>query len=230
MKNKFFLLRSFLRESFTLLINYAPGMLGNTLRYRYYKRKLKHLGKGAILDFGVHVINPHLISIGANSHIDRWVTLAAGKAAEGNRNIYRKSNQKFNYEPGEIHIGNEIHIAPYAYLVGAGGIEIQDRSGIAAGTKLFSVSHHFRDLNDPENRKTYVFGNRVPDEDQALILGPVVMEKNTAIGLNSVILPGVTIGQNSWVGVLSCVVKDIPENVIAGGNPAVAVKSRGGNS
>ena len=73
----------------------------------------------------------------------------------------------------------------------------------------------------------YVFGNRVPDEDQALILGPVVLETNTAIGLHSVILPGVTIGQNSWVGVLSCVVQDIPENAIATGNPAVAVKSRG---
>jgi acetyltransferase-like isoleucine patch superfamily enzyme len=230
MRNRFFSLRSFVYECLNLLVTYAPGRWGNTLRYRYYKRKLKYLGKGAIIDFGVYIINPHLISIGDKTHIDRWVTLAAGKAGEGKRNIYRKNNTKFNYEPGEIFIGQEIHIAPYVYIVGAGGVEIQDRSGIAAGTKIFSISHHFRNLNDPEDKKMYVFGNRVCEEDQALIIGPVVMEKNTAIGLNSVLLPGATVGQNSWVGVLSCVSKDIPANVIATGNPAQAVKSRGENS
>ena len=230
MRIKFSIIGSFLYESFQLFITYAPGRLGNRLRYRYYKRKLKHLGQGVIIDFGVNLINPHLISIGDKTHIDRWVTLAAGKAVEGKRKIYRKSNPKFHYEEGEIYIGAEIHIAPYAYIVGAGGVEIQDRSGLAAGAKVFSVSHHFRNLNDPEDATNYVFGNRVDEEDQALILGPVVMEKNSAIGLNSVMLPGVTIGQNSWVGVLSCVSEDIPANAIARGNPAQTIKSRGKDS
>ncbi len=85
-RNKFSLIRSFVREIFNLLITYAPGILGHRLRYRYYKRKLKYLGKGAVIDFGVYIIKPHLISIGDNTHIDRWVTLAAGKAVEGRHN------------------------------------------------------------------------------------------------------------------------------------------------
>jgi len=226
MRIKISIIRSFVREIFNLLITYAPGILGHRLRYRYYKRKLKYLGKGALIDFGVYIIKPHLISIGDNTHIDRWVTLAAGKAVEGKRKFYHKTNQKFNHEKGEIYIGKEIHIAPYAYILGAGGVEIQDRAGIAAGAKIFSVSHHFRNLNDPEDKKMYVFGPRVCEEDQALILAPVVMEKNSAVGLNSVLLPGATIGENSWVGVFSCVMGQIPPDVIAAGNPAKVLKSR----
>jgi acetyltransferase-like isoleucine patch superfamily enzyme len=52
------------------------------------------------------------------------------------------------------------------------------------------------------------------------------MEENTALGLNSVILPGVTIGKNSWVGVSSYVTSDIPPNSIASGCPAKVVKER----
>jgi acetyltransferase-like isoleucine patch superfamily enzyme len=47
----------------------------------------------------------------------------------------------------------------------------------------------------------------------------VVINNNVWIGLNSVILKGVTIGENSIIGANSLVVKDIPANVIAGGNP-----------
>lgn len=43
--------------------------------------------------------------------------------------------------------------------------------------------------------------------------------KNVWIGSNSVILPGVTIGDNSIIGAGSVVTRDIPENVIAFGNP-----------
>jgi acetyltransferase-like isoleucine patch superfamily enzyme len=49
---------------------------------------------------------------------------------------------------------------------------------------------------------------------------PVVIEDNVWVGANCIVLKGVTIGQNSIIGAGSIVVKTIPENVIAGGNPA----------
>jgi galactoside O-acetyltransferase len=43
--------------------------------------------------------------------------------------------------------------------------------------------------------------------------------RNVWIGSNTVILPGVTVGDNTVIGAGSVVTKDIPENVVAVGNP-----------
>lgn len=48
---------------------------------------------------------------------------------------------------------------------------------------------------------------------------PVKIANNVWIGAHSVVLPGVSIGENSVIGAGSIVTKDIPENVIAVGNP-----------
>ncbi|QTG88270.1 sugar O-acetyltransferase, partial [Vibrio furnissii] len=47
---------------------------------------------------------------------------------------------------------------------------------------------------------------------------------NVWIGANSVVLPGVTIGENSVIGAGSVVTKDIPSNVVAVGNPCRVVR------
>ena len=52
----------------------------------------------------------------------------------------------------------------------------------------------------------------------------VIIEDNVWIGVNTTILKGVTIGENSIIGACSLVVKDIPPNVIAGGNPCRVLK------
>ncbi|WP_295893929.1 sugar O-acetyltransferase [uncultured Vibrio sp.] len=48
---------------------------------------------------------------------------------------------------------------------------------------------------------------------------PITIGNNVWIGANSVVLPGVTIGENTVIGAGSVVTKDIPENVVAVGNP-----------
>lgn len=48
---------------------------------------------------------------------------------------------------------------------------------------------------------------------------PIHIGRNVWIGSNAVILPGVTIGDNSIIGAGAVVTKDIPANVIAVGNP-----------
>lgn len=48
---------------------------------------------------------------------------------------------------------------------------------------------------------------------------PVHIGKNCWIGANAVIVPGVTIGDNTVIGAGSVVTKDIPPNVVAVGNP-----------
>ncbi|HQO10263.1 MAG TPA: acyltransferase [Clostridiales bacterium] len=52
----------------------------------------------------------------------------------------------------------------------------------------------------------------------------VVIEDNVWLGLNSVVLKGVTIGENSVIGANSVVTKDIPANVVAVGNPCRIIR------
>jgi maltose O-acetyltransferase len=56
-------------------------------------------------------------------------------------------------------------------------------------------------------------------------IGKVKIGRKTFIGAHSVILPGVTIGENVIVGAGSVVTSDIPDNCVAVGNPAKVIKS-----
>src|SRR5665647_533822 len=48
---------------------------------------------------------------------------------------------------------------------------------------------------------------------------------NVFIGINSIILPGVTIGDNVVIGAGSIVNRDVPDNVVVAGVPAKIIKS-----
>lgn len=207
-------------------INWIPGVLGNKFRYLYYKKKLKYLGKNAVIDIGVHIVNPQYVVIGNNSHIDKYSILVAGPLREGKRVIYNKTNSKFTGKKGQFIVGDNVYVAPNTLINSHGGVMIQDNTSISSGVKMFSVSNHYRNLNNPEDLTMYTFSHQVRDDQQCIIMGAVVMEKNSGVGLNSVILPGATIEENSWVGSMSCVVNNIPSNVIASGNPAKVLKER----
>ncbi|MCP1300773.1 sugar O-acetyltransferase [Chryseobacterium sp. S0630] len=54
---------------------------------------------------------------------------------------------------------------------------------------------------------------------------PIKVGDNVWLGGNVVVLPGVSIGNNSVIGAGSVVTKDIPDNVVAVGNPCKVVKN-----
>jgi acetyltransferase-like isoleucine patch superfamily enzyme len=53
----------------------------------------------------------------------------------------------------------------------------------------------------------------------------VIIENNVWLGVNSIVLKGVTIGENSVIGANSVVTKSIPANVVAAGNPCKVIKN-----
>jgi maltose O-acetyltransferase len=54
---------------------------------------------------------------------------------------------------------------------------------------------------------------------------PIAIEGNVWLGGGVIVLPGVTIGENTVVGAGSIVTTDLPPNVVAAGNPARVVRS-----
>ena len=108
-----------------------------------------------------------------------------------------------------IKIGNECGLS--GTVIGAAeSIKIGNNVFFGANTLVTDFDWH---AVDPEHRKT-----GKPKS------APIVIEDNVWIGINAVILKGVSIGQNTIIGANSLVVKDIPANVIAGGNPCKVIK------
>lgn len=112
--------------------------------------------------------------------------------------------------PLNVAYGNRTHIGNNVYanfnLVLVDDIEIYIGNGVmfAPNVTITATGHPVH----PELR---------PHGDQFSF--PVTIEDHVWIGSNVVILPGVTIGKNSVIGAGSVVTKDIPENVVAVGNP-----------
>lgn len=69
---------------------------------------------------------------------------------------------------------------------------------------------------------TLILRHIVPDLE---ITKPIVLGDNVYIGVRTIILPGVSIGDNCIIGAGSVVTKDIPSNSVAVGSPARVVKT-----
>ena len=52
----------------------------------------------------------------------------------------------------------------------------------------------------------------------------ITLKKNYKIGIHSLIIPGVTIGENAVIGAFSFVNRDVPDNVVAVGIPVKVIK------
>ena len=71
-----------------------------------------------------------------------------------------------------------------------------------------------------------ITNSRYPSfEGAKLSIEPVTIERNAIIGANVTILPGVTIGENSFVGAGSVVTKNVKKGEVVAGNPAKHLKN-----
>lgn len=64
-----------------------------------------------------------------------------------------------------------------------------------------------------------------PEDSRSGEVKPIYIEDNVWLGVNVIVLKGVRIGKNSLIGAGSVVVKDIPANVIAAGNPCKVIRN-----
>lgn len=101
-----------------------------------------------------------------------------------------------------LQLGYRTDIGAFTYINAKNGVTIEDEVQIGSHCSIYSVS-------------------TIDDKN-----APVVLKQNCRIGSHSVVLPGVTIGENTVVGAMSFVNKDLPANCVAFGVPAKVVEQK----
>jgi galactoside O-acetyltransferase len=105
------------------------------------------------------------------------------------------------YARTRMTIGNHVHIACFTSITGGEAVEIGDFSAVSQGCRIMTGTDDFKDWG---------FGNStVPEEYRNTKRAPVKIGRFCIIGANSVVLPGVTIGEGATVGACSVVTKDL---------------------
>jgi len=99
-----------------------------------------------------------------------------------------------------LKLGHKTDIGAFTYINAKNGVVIEDYVQIGSHCSIYS----FSTIDKKE--------------------GKVVLKKNCKIGSHSLVMPGVTVGENSVIGALSFINKDIPKNVLACGVPVKIIK------
>mgnify|MGYP001825183648 FL=1 len=120
-----------------------------------------------------------------------------------------------NANRGRVTLGDRSWLGPFCLIYGNGGVAIGRNVLVAGHSSINTVSHSAERCDIPVN-------------DQPVVIDPVVIEDDVWIGLNAVVLQGVTIGHGSIVGAGAVVTKSIPPWSIAVGVPARVIGRRQG--
>ena len=114
-----------------------------------------------------------------------------------------------NNAVGDVSIGDHTRIGLHNTIIGP--VSIGSHVNLAQGITVTALNHIF---SDPQKRI----------DEQGVSTDQVIIEDDTWIGANAVILPGVTIGRHSVIAAGAVVTKDIPPHSLAAGIPAKIIK------
>ena len=160
---------------------------------------LKKFGDNVLISRNVIFYSPENILLKNHIRIDDYCIISA--------------------KDGFCEIGNFVHLGAFCYIQASGKCEIMDFSGLSQGCKIYSKSSDYtNELTNP----------MIPKQFSNSVIGKVTLEKNSIIGANTVILPGVKIGEGVAVGANSLVLKSLidKEWSLYFGSPAKFVKKR----
>jgi acetyltransferase-like isoleucine patch superfamily enzyme len=99
-----------------------------------------------------------------------------------------------------LKLGRYVDIGAFSYINAKHGVTMEDNVQIGSHCSLYSIST----IDDKE--------------------GKITLKKNSRLGTHSVVMPGVTIGENAVIGAFSFVNTDIPNNTLAYGVPAKIIR------
>lgn len=122
------------------------------------------------------------------------------------------------YAKKQMKIGNYVHIASFTSVSGGGEFIMEDFTAVSSGCRIITGTDDF---------KEHGFGNStISDEFRNITTGNIKIGKFSIIGGNSVLLPGVTIGEGVSVGAGSVVTKDLEPWGIYIGNKRIGWRNK----
>ncbi|WP_417859915.1 acyltransferase [Winogradskyella sediminis] len=156
-------------------------------------------------------VNPFVHHRGKNSCIRRrtrldvvpWSKFSLGDAST------IEDFSAVNNGVGDVIIGNRTRIGLSNTIIGP--VTIGDDVRLAQNVVLSGLNHNYEGIESPIH-------------EQGVSTKPIVIESESWIGANVVIVPGVTIGKHSIVAAGSVVTKSMPPYSVIVGNPAKVLK------
>lgn len=165
----------------------------------YLRRKFGAIGEGSSIHPILNTRNSKYIFIGRNVLIGSFSWVSTETMRAKNR-------------PPLLMIGDDTHIGSGATIIAARRIEIGKKVIMAQRVTIVDHIHEYKNVD-----KAVV--------DQPVSSGkPIRISDDSFIGVNAVILPGVTIGKHAVIGANSVVSHDIPDFCVAAGVPARVIK------
>jgi galactoside O-acetyltransferase len=159
--------------------------------------KFARIGKDVMIWPQAKVVSPETIMLGDSIIIDDFAFIMGGKKSV---------------------IGSFVHIASFASILGGGELIMEDFAGLSSGGRIYTGNDDYLGGS--------LTGPTVPYPYRMVTRSFVHIKKHVIVGANSVILPGVTIGEGAAIGANSLITKDCQPWTIYFGSPARAIKPR----
>lgn len=182
----------------------------NEIKYRMHNKKLYYCNDEELMSEQLLCLEKlYDFNNTRPSEQDKRTKMLKEMFAEVGQNCYIEPPLQANWGGKHVHFGNNVYANFNLTLVDDTHIYVGNNVMFGPNVTVCTATHPIYP---------------VIRYKQAQYNLPVVIGNNVWIGSNSVILPGVHIGDNSVIGAGSIVTKDIPANVVAIGNPCKVLR------
>lgn len=169
--------------------------------------RLGSAGPGTVVAMPSSIVGPERLHIGRDTYIHPYCRI---EIITRNPHL---DGPDLPASDARIVIGDRCVINSFTHFGAMGRIVLGNDVGIASGVCI--EDHHYLFEHATAER---------PLKKQPFRVADVVLEDGCMIGEHAVILAGVTVGANSWVGANAVVTRDVPAYSIVAGVPAQVVR------
>ena len=171
--------------------------MGTLSREQIEQLGFASVGSDVLISDKCSIYGAAAISIGNHVRIDDYSILTAKEA---------------------FTIGSHVHVSAYAFLGGTYGITIEDFVNISIRGTLLS--------GEDDVTGQWLMGPSVPADLRNVRSGRIHLREQSAVGMSSIVLPGVELGRGALIGAFSLVKTSLSPWGIYVGVPARLISSR----
>ncbi|MEO6457355.1 MAG: acyltransferase [Chloroflexia bacterium] len=143
------------------------------------------------------IVSPEVISIGDSVMVDDFAFVMGGTKTT---------------------IGSFVHIASFVSILGGGELIMEDFAGLSSGVRIYTGNDDYLGGS--------LTGPTIPPPYRTPIRSFVRINKHVIVGANTVILPGVVIGEGAAIGANSLIKRDCEPWTVYVGSPARPLRPR----